>query len=228
MDKISHFLILLAENTQKSGDLSGPDLLRTFGIVAAVLFLGLFLMIRTHQRIARSNKNKKTVKQRLSHQPTGHDIYGQISELMAALADFSRQINGQIDTRIAKLQILMAQADKMIKQMEEHTGTSARELVDEAKNSSSDAIADIERINEQYREKIPPVAREDWQEKSTDEAKKGTENEDINNKNKQNNSIITKKVLELSDQGMSALEIAKETTRPIGEIELILSLQGRK
>ena len=178
--------------------------LRSFLWVALVVALALFMLIITRQRMSRSKKHSDmSVKERVDHLKGSSGIYDQINELMARLADLSRQINGQIDTRTAKLEQLLHDADKAINKLEKHTKNQVpwhQETDGEGENPS-----------------FEPHQREPQVVESQQVAPK--------------EKIIspeTRQILQLAEEGLSAVEIAGQLDRPVGEIELILALNRSK
>jgi hypothetical protein len=111
------------------------------------------------------------------------------------LADLSRQVNGQLDTRIARLDLLLVEADRKIKMLQELTGPAA------AQQAKGWEVSDN-----------GPTSVSDSQERPMD----GFVSE-------ANREIVT-----LADQGLTATAIAQKLGRPVGEIELILSLVRKK
>jgi len=169
------FWSILAEGQEQVQESGGYDM-RTFVFIGCILALSLFLLAKTRRRVARSQKTKGvSVRDRVDELQGPKDVYDQVNELMARLADLSRQINGQIDTRLARLEIMLRQADETIKNLEELSGT------------------EIER------EVISPPERDD---------------------------PGSQEILQLAEEGLSAVAIAQRIGRPVGEVELILALRG--
>ena len=174
-----------------------------------IVFAAFFLLRATSRRLARSQADKYlSVQERVNRKVKGQDrVVSQMNELMAALADLSRQINGQIDTRLAKLEVLLSQADETIAKLDGVVGGRKRSVkagqgrggeTEGAKGAvASSAAKEIHEISESFHGSMPisPESRE---------------------------------VLELAEKGLSKIEIAGELHRPVGEIELILALAGKK
>jgi hypothetical protein len=173
--------------------------------VGAVAILAVFLMTRIWRSVARSKAHEKlSVQDRVKGQFKDRDVYyNQMSELMAALADLSRQINGQIDTRLAKLEILLRQADEKIDALNQQKkqGTDKKQP-----SPLRQPGKDIKDIAAQFHQSASP-------EKQT---------------NGENLSPQARQILEMFNQGISKIDIAQKLDRPVGEIELILSLAGKK
>ncbi|MCK5270615.1 MAG: hypothetical protein KAJ46_07510, partial [Sedimentisphaerales bacterium] len=87
----------VAEETEKTPSMSSPVLW-----VFAIVVLAYFMLRVTMRRVARRQKSQqRPLQERLAQMRKPDGVYDQMNELMAALADLSRQINGQIDTRLA-------------------------------------------------------------------------------------------------------------------------------
>jgi hypothetical protein len=173
---------ILAEGAAESASREG--LPTPVILVFAAGIIGLLMLYSTRRRIKRNQKNVNlSAKEQVARGMQGREVYAQINELMGELADLSRQINGQLDTRLAKLQVILREADQAIARLEERAG----------KQPANDTVA-----------KVSPAAEP------------------------HNYLPENHEVLERASRGMSAVAIAQELSRPVGEIELILALARRK
>jgi len=198
---------------------------------AAIALLAFFLLQRTQRRIARSQKDKQlSVQERVAKKFDGSDIYSQISGQMAQLAELSRQINGQIDTRVAKLEILIAEAERAILKLEKITGKSPHEITEALVNSHADqdAASAIKAISEKFQNS--PQNSQEHNSPSDEEIQDNTELEEIleSGVSSFEKTSNNQEILDLADKGFSAVQIAQKFNRPVGEIELVLSLSGKK
>ena len=121
----------------------------------------------------------------------------EMGNLLVELSEMSRQMTGQLDTRAAKLEALLREADEKIALLRSlgagtGGGPGPQGVLIEAKLLESDAFPMREAENP-----IPPVDPRHAE------------------------------VYDLADEGQSAQDIARQTGRPRGEIELILALRGR-
>jgi uncharacterized protein DUF6115 len=220
-------IILLAEGSGKSviSDY------KPFIWAAAIALLALFLLQRTQRRVARGQQDRElSAKERVAKKFNGSDIYSQISGQMAQLAELSRQINGQIDTRVAKLEILIAEAERSVQKLEKLTGKSAQEITEALANSHADqdASSAIQAISEKFKKSsvnsptdtILPLGEEQDNEELEEILESGVSSFTGASNNQE--------ILDLADSGLSAVEIAQKLNRPVGEIELVLSLSGKK
>jgi len=226
---ISYFLLILA---QENGEATVWDDMRPFLYVAAVVLAALLLMRWTQRRVIQSQQKKRpSVRQLANQTKAGSDIYGQIGELMGQLADMSRQINGQIDTRIKKLEILLRDADQAAAKLEKLTGKDVTDQKSTPTSSSGNGAAAIRKISEDFRQQQAASSEATGPARGEIEGPRSSGEAGGSPASAQKNSRISienQQILAMDQQGMSAVEIAQELNRPIGEIELILALKGKK
>ena len=161
------------------------------------------MLRRTRRRLAISKYNSTlSVKEKVAKQiPTTNIMYRQMGELMADLADLARQVNGQIDTRIAKLEYVIANADKKLEELHEATQRFQAQMAFQDNHTINKPEPNRKPISESIPYDHPtPIEK------------------------KQEISPEVSSVLALAKSGKTAVEIAKSLSRPTGEIELILAL----
>ncbi len=173
------------------------------GIIILVAF---FMLRTTWRRVERSRMhNYLSVEEKVARQKaSNHQVIDQAGEYMATLADLSRQINSQIDTRIARLEILMERAEEILERLEKQDGSNEDSLV--TGNLAASQVVEISEVDEEEDEVVAPVIEIDYERLSPE----------------------AREVIRMADQGNNALEIARRMSRPIGEVELILALAGKK
>ena len=227
----SLFILALQILAQESQNQEAPsdypwEMLLIFG---GILLLGMFLMKKTQRRVARSQSSASMpVSERVSKVMPGHDIYSQIGELMAQLADLSRQINGQIDTRIAKLEALLTQADQTLARFE-NTPVAPKNAHNAPLNPSPAPSSDSS-MSPKPAESLRDIAEKFHQqpEFDTSPASPTTPSQDSNNPEESKYPAVNQEIQQMHRSGMSAVAIAKKMNRHIGEIELILALDKKK
>ncbi len=179
----------------------------------AIIILAWFMVRSTLKRVKMSQiKDQASVNERVARQmPKGESniIQSQISELMAELANLSRQINGQIDTRVAKLEILLKDAEKTIDRLE-----------NQLNNTSSNSRGSDKFRRKSNSENVNNSQAKPWDLQQNNLPQMQPANHISNDKQ-------TQEILNLANQGKSAVHIAQKLDRPIGEIELILSLNKK-
>lgn len=168
-----------------------------------LLFICFVLYARTRKRI---QQNQKKFQWQASEPETvrseGNVIYSQIQNLMAELAELSRQINGQIDTRLAKLELLIREADRKLAQLEEGSGRPVQPTAPF--------------VNPRQSAQPKPPGSADREPRALGE----TFNQSTN--------PADLEVMQLFEKGLAPVAIAQRLNRPLGEIELILTLKGKK
>lgn len=175
--------------------------MRPVVLIMGILFVGFFLWVATWRRVRRSQRrSQRSVKERLAEAVPGRVICSQIDELMAALADLSRQINGQIDTRLARLEILLQEADEAIAELAGPSGSESSTTQTAERTGQGAASESIKSLSEQFHQQ-------------------GVSGAD---------SPESREILAMVGEGLSAVQIAQRLNRPVGEIELILALNEKR
>jgi hypothetical protein len=167
------------------------------------VFIGLGVMIMIYMTVIRPMMRRKDPLDR----PTGmvglsqqRSTERQMQNLLVELAEMSRQITAQLDTRSAKLEALIREADARIAELKSLSGsteTAAYQSLRSAFQPTSSARG----------------AEADSRTTSSnpDDAQDSHHSE----------------VYALADQGRDAYEIAAQLGRPRGEVELILALRSK-
>jgi hypothetical protein len=132
----------------------------------------------------------------------------EMSNLLVELSQMTRQITAQLDTRSAKLEALMEEADRRIAELKELGGEATERRSDEATKGQGRGDAT----------KRPSDAVT----KGRNAEGRGGEEEEREVGDSQQEAVYA-----MADSGRSAQEIAGELGRPRGEIELILALRPR-
>jgi hypothetical protein len=221
-------ILLTAEAAEKTEETPSTSLSILW--VFAIMVLAYFMMRVTMRKVARRQKSQqRPLQQRLAEMRKPDGVYDQMNELMAALADLSRQINGQIDTRLAKLDVMLHQAGQTISKLDNLTDSgldtarandsaSAEEVADAPFGNASDSLKEIA---DKIQAADPATDKSGPSDKVETES---TGSPDIS-------PVLSpeaEQIIAMADKGLSTLAISQELKRPIGEIELILSLAGKK
>ncbi len=192
---------ILAENSDKS-TISASQIL----FIGMIVLVAYMMLLSTRKRIQKSKERygssaQEIVARKIRQINVSTD---QLNELFAALADFSRQVNGQIDTRIIKLQILLNQADEKIAEL---NNINAKHPQKNQNSAAIDELKDkINQIKSQASQELTDIASNFHQSQGKTIPAENTE------------------VIQLARKGMDKIAIAQQLGRPVGEIELILSL----
>ncbi|MCH9021695.1 MAG: hypothetical protein IID32_02905 [Planctomycetes bacterium] len=196
---LSVFHLILAAADEASDSIFSPSMFLWLGII---IFLSYFLLLKTRRRVRRSQQfSHLSANERIEHfrKADSSHIQVQIEELMAELADLSREINGQIDTRLAKLNALRDEADRTIARFEQTVG--------HPEGSSSRRKTSHDRIQQQNRNNLTAADHVARTKKVPDPQ--------------------TQAILDMAHQGKTVVSIAQKLGRPVGEIELILALNKK-
>ncbi len=120
-----------------------------------------------------------------------HAVKGDMRELMVELQDLSRDINAQIDTRFAKLEVSIRAADERIDVLERLLrAADGRPTIDTVVSGDAES----------------PLLPQEQPPAGLPEPQHG-------------------RIYDLADGGKNSIQIAQETGKTPGEIELILSLR---
>jgi len=167
------------------------------------VFIGLGVMLMIYMAVIRPMMRRKDPLDR----PTGmvslsqqRSTERQMQNLLVELSEMSRQITAQLDTRSAKLEALIREADAKIAELKSlggSTETAAYQSLRSAfQPTSSNRVSESE---------------------SRTAASNQSDAQDSHHSD----------VYALADQGRDAYEIAAQLGRPRGEVELILALRSK-
>ena len=182
----------------------------TTWLVIAVAILGI-----VYVTFVRPLRQKKKERDPLQRKATGggaalarqRSVEREMSNLLVELSEMARQMTAQLDTRAAKLELLLKEADEKILLLK-RTGinrgkNSAAAGSDSDPDAATAAGAALEGVIMEARAPLHAAMRETQ----------------LDPRHAQ--------VYDLADEGHSPQEIARELERPSGEIELILALRSR-
>lgn len=126
-----------------------------------------------------------------------------MERLLVELEELSRKINAQVDTKFAKLEHSIADADRRI--------SALRILIDECNRVSANTDA---------------TATADSREAGSSKGADDTQPDPPVQSPADPPDPLRQRIYALADEGRSAAEIACQLNEPVGEIELILNLRG--
>jgi hypothetical protein len=180
-------------------------------LLAAAFVLIMFTRRRMHSRLKKnimisSPPSAATVQPR--------EMYDQLNSLMAELVNLSRQINGEIDTRCSRLNILLREVDQRIAQYEKLHGLPPSRFDSPLADGSTEFKSPTAK-NQQVARGYNDLSKKNRSMPSSSENHISDQIDDHDQ---------TRQILELAQTGMSPIAIAKTLDRPVGEIQLILSL----
>jgi hypothetical protein len=163
----------------------------------AALVFGILLCVWLIYRPWRKGKdplNKPIFKTSLAQQRA---LERQMSNLVVEMSEMARQITAQLDTRAAKLELLIKEADEKIARLDQANGSTNGNGASAVSIDARERSAGISRL-----EAVPPDPQLHADPRHA-------------------------QVYRLADEGRSSQQIAQELHRPSGEIELILALRPR-
>jgi hypothetical protein len=151
-------------------------------VVAAAAFALVYLMV------VRPKMRKRDPLQRMSNSTLSQErnVERQMQSLLVELSEMSRQISGQLDTRAAKLEAMIHEADEKIAQLRVATGAAADARSQPPLGLVPSRPAPAPELDARHAE-----------------------------------------IYALADAGRDAHQIARELSRPRGEVELILALRAK-
>jgi hypothetical protein len=181
--------------------ISRDDSTQWFVLVVGVLAT-CYVVMRGRVKAGRTKDpfNRKPVPMGVSQQK---QIERDMGGLMVQMLETARHMAAQLDTRAARLEVLMKEADAKLAALKTAAATAPARIatsepssaVDEARADRADD-ADEAPVAPQVKPETPPDPRHG-------------------------------EIYALADQGRSSGEIARQLNRPNGEVELILALRSR-
>lgn len=172
-------------------------------IAAIVLFI--FVIINMRRRRRPLDGSPRQYRREIeSAAETGAGLRNDLDQLMIQLEELSRRINSQVETRFAKLEQTIADADRRI--------AALRILIDASQGGTTG--------HSRSADAPPPDPGRTGDGPTGQSAAAATAPETT--------PILERHgvVYQLADRGLSAVDIAKELGRRPGEVELILNLRG--
>ncbi len=206
-------------------------------IIAAIVIITLLLM-QSSRRRATGGTPKQYRREIDSATNKSTAIKRDMERLLVELSELARQINGQIDTRFAKLEQSIADADKRIQILRVLLAAAKKaNLVDsdgteQAAEPPAQAKADRGaapgRLDVTVGEEGVSVTNVPGpQESGGDKEAAPAPQDDPTDTTAEDGGIddITRRTYELADAGRTPIEIAQQLEQNLGEVELILNLR---
>lgn len=213
-------------------------------LLAGVVVVIVVIMVNTRRRtMERGHRPEAYAREQISKLREQSAMRDDISELMVQLQELAREINAQVDTRFAKLEKALADADARIAELKrlgaeqepespagkpESDATTQADPPDDEDVSDDDlaneAAAEQKRSDATPQEPIGPGTTDQPEpsgERDSRPQKPSTEDEE------ETGDDLDEQVIELARSGVPAVEIARRMGRHVGEIELIIKLKGR-
>jgi len=198
--------------TPAVGQMETADLLLLVGAIIAVTMVMISLRRRSADR---GSSPRAYAREQLAKFREQDEVRDDMAELMMQLEKLAREINAQVDTKFAKLEKAIADADARLAELR-------RMGVGEA-GTEPDAPSSAPEGTESDRTLSPETGtlEEGASDVPTDaaalEPPEPTEDRDS----------FQRQVLELTDAGKTPVEIARQLGRDVGEVELMINLNRR-
>ncbi len=178
------------------GQMESSDL---FLLVGVILVVAMVMISLRRRSVDRGSSPRAYAREQLAKLREQDEMRDDMAELMMQLEKLAREINAQVDTKFAKLERAIADADARLEALK-------RLGVGKA---------------EPEREAPPPVPQEGAPDGPTDatalEPPEPTGERDS----------LQRQVLDLTNEGKTPVEIARQLGRDVGEVELMINLNRR-
>ncbi len=182
-------------------------------LIVAMAVAGLYLVMRATRKRSQASQSEPnvSVRERYAELQRTQSASRDLENVMGELDQLARQIHGRLDTKIAKLDGVIRHADDRIDQLSRllRTANGAPTLdviVDDAGDSRTPAINTPNSKTQQ------PKSVENTSD-APDARRLAAKYE------------VRDQVYALSDDGVSAVQVAQQVGRTTGEVELMLSLR---
>ncbi len=181
-----------------SGSINGSVLL---GIALIMVMVALMTIATQRRRKTRTPDIKDYARDHASRLHQQQGVREDMEQLFVQLSELARQLNGQMDTRFATLEQVIAHADEKIATLEAL-------LRQAAGVKAIDVVVQDDAPPQQERRPPAPPSPTATQAPPTDPSE-----------------LRYGRIYTLADQGLPAVEISRQTGQTTGEIELILNLR---
>ncbi|MGD8451427.1 MAG: hypothetical protein PVJ57_06375 [Phycisphaerae bacterium] len=185
----------------------------------SLTFFSLRWVRRNQRRVAASAEHSRDELRTLREQAA---LPSTMSELMVQLEEFSRRINAQLDTKFARLETVVRDADDRIaklKQLLTQLGEAPPQAVRKAPPAARAPRSEVRPAtdNDAPPKRPAPPAAAPPAKPSADPV---AVNPDLLPRHE-----TAQRVYALADRGATPIQIAEETDLPLGEVELLLNLR---
>lgn len=176
-------------------------------LLAGVIIVVTMIVISTRRRAAdRGASPRAYAREQLARLREQGGLRDDMEQLMLQLEELAREINAQVDTKFAKLERAIADADARLAEFE-RLGLGQPNPGPDAPESGS------------------PDARDEAAEPDADDAEPDAP--DVTPDESGQGDALQQRVLELAEAGQTPIDIARQVGRDVGEVELIIKLHRR-
>ncbi|HPF39863.1 MAG TPA: hypothetical protein P5081_01810 [Phycisphaerae bacterium] len=201
--------MILSLSTLLAIDVMDGDTMRSLLAIAAIVFILFILNRNARRRRAAIAARSETGAGETTDSVRAVRIKREMEQLLVELNEFAREVNAQIDTRFAKLERSIADADRRIAELRRLRGESpsADDTDDSVLRANREAAEGVRDRLARSRAAIAHVGGDR-------PVRAGTvSKEDA--------------IYQLADGGKSSVDIARTLKCTVGEVELILNLRDR-
>lgn len=204
--------------------------LMLFAGVLALTFFSLSLVRRARKRMAQSRAEAREQFARLREHS---NLHGTMNDLLLQLEDFSRRINAQTDTKFAKLETVVRDADDRIARLESllarlervpaRRRASTPQVRPAAQNPARDPDGRQRSLKSVDEVPTPPAKSPETPEPKP--ARAAATGSDARPTPPPPADPRFQRIYTLADGGTAAIKIAEMIGMPLGEVEIILNLR---
>ena len=165
-------------------------------LVAGIVMVMFFLITRMRRRGKQPPPSRLSVRETLEKQKQTRALGGDLEQVMVEIEQMSRRVGSQLDAQAARLEALIAEADRRIAKLKSSETSASIPIRATSGGAGHDHQADhVARPAQVSVEKSLPA------------------------------DPLSRQVYALADRGMKAEAIAQELQEHIGKVELILALR---
>ncbi|MBN1347365.1 MAG: hypothetical protein JXQ73_32040 [Phycisphaerae bacterium] len=188
-----------------------PDLLV---LVAVVIMVMLAVISARRRSMNRGASPRAYAREQLAKLREQNEVRDDLQELMMQLEQLARELSAQVDTRFAKLEKAITDADARIAELK-RLGCVTEDGEPDGRGAETEEAPDgeiAEPVDEAAGRGEPETAGADPASAEAGDSQQGA---------------VERRVIALAGEGKTALEIAREVGRDVGEIELIIKLKRK-
>lgn len=200
-------------------------------MLAGVVLVVLMVIISTRRRAAdRGSSPKSYAREQIARLRQQNQVREDLKELMICLEEMSRDINGQCDTRFAKLEKVIADADARIAELKrlgvERNARAANSTPTIIEMPRTDQLDETPRQPADMTSDGPATSAEQPTGQPTGQSTGQPTGQPTGQSSDEPDQpdVLRRQVLELAEAGKQPVEIARELGRDVGEVELIIKL----
>lgn len=220
--------------------------LTTVLFLAALALTIWFLLMRSNRYFNRRSESQEASFRidAPAAKPRGHHLDAPTSMVQweVEMHETARELSGQLDTKLGLLQQLIREADRAAARLEAAVAAARAQAAEHAPAQETDqadaAVPAFRPAAPQDRDRFQPLAEGANQAEALKAASHGEPRDPAGASGRAQSSASSsenasrqhrfQEIYTLADYGLDAAEIAQRLGTPVGEVELILGLRGKK